>query len=52
MTPEERERLNWLCKRIQEEQDAKKCSNLIADLNELLEAKEHRLDQNQNRYSD
>jgi hypothetical protein len=39
MTPEERERLDWLCTRIQEEQDPKIFDNLIRALSELLERK-------------
>jgi len=43
MTPEEAERMNWLCKRIQEEQDQRKFNELVNELNTLLEGKERRL---------
>jgi len=43
MTPEEIERMNFLCKRIQEEQDQQKFSELVSELNTLLEAKERKL---------
>jgi len=36
MTCEERERTNWLCMRIQEEQDPKKFNDLIWQLDALL----------------
>ena len=45
MTPEERERMNRLCAQIQVEQDHAKFTQLIAELNTLFEAKEHRLDE-------
>lgn len=44
MTPEERERMMYLCKRIQEEQDHAKFMELIVELNDLLARKEHRLE--------
>jgi hypothetical protein len=43
MTPEERERMNWLCKQIQDETDPKRFGQLIAELNEVLAAKEDRI---------
>ena len=44
MTPEERERMNKLCAQIQIEQDRQKFTQLIKELNTLVEAKEHRLE--------
>jgi hypothetical protein len=35
--------MNWLCKRIQEEQDQQKFNELMNELNTLLEGKERRL---------
>jgi hypothetical protein len=35
--------MNWLCKRIQEEQDQQKFNELVTELNALLEGKERRL---------
>lgn len=43
MTPETRERMNSLCKRIQEEQDRATFNKLITELNELLAEKSDRL---------
>jgi hypothetical protein len=43
MTPEEKELMDALCKRIAVEQDPKKFDELVFQLNELLEKKEHRL---------
>ena len=43
MTPETRERMNALCKRIQEEQDRVIFNKLITELNELLAEKTGRL---------
>lgn len=43
MTPEEREQMDELCKRIQEERDPQKFSELVAELDELLSTKEERL---------
>jgi hypothetical protein len=45
MTPDERERMMYLCQRIQEEQDHAKFMELIMELNELLSRKEHRLEE-------
>ncbi len=44
MTPEERERMNWLCKQIQEEKDHKTFSKLVQELDALFDKKEQRLD--------
>lgn len=49
MTPEEKDRLDSLCKQIQIERDPKKFSDLLAELNVLLEAKENRLTGRQKR---
>lgn len=38
MTPEDRSRLETLCKSIQDEHDPKGFSNLIEELSKLLEA--------------
>jgi hypothetical protein len=38
MTPEERVRLNTLCKRIKDEQDPRVFSMLLKELDELLDA--------------
>lgn len=43
MTAEERERMMWLCKRIQEEKDPRKFSELLLQLDELLAAKKERI---------
>jgi hypothetical protein len=43
MTPEERTRMNWLCKRIQDERDPKAFDELVIELNDLLEAKHERI---------
>jgi hypothetical protein len=45
MTPEERERMNLLCLRIQEEKDYEKFASLLRELIELIERKERRFDQ-------
>jgi hypothetical protein len=37
VTPDERERMNWLCLRIQEEKNPKTFDELVHELNELLE---------------
>ena len=44
MTSEEREKVNDLIRRIQEEQDPKKFTDLIEQLNELLDQKRVRLE--------
>jgi hypothetical protein len=46
MTSEEHERMIWLCKRIQEEQDLKTFNKLVLELDELFETKEQRLELN------
>jgi hypothetical protein len=43
MTNEEKELMDALCKRIAVEQDPKTFDELVFQLNELLEKKEHRL---------
>lgn len=43
MTTEEKELMDALCKRIAVEQDPKTFDDLVYQLNELLEKKEHRL---------
>lgn len=43
MTPEEKELMDALCKRIAVEKDSKTFDELVLQLNELLEKKEHRL---------
>jgi len=48
MKPKERERMNWLCKQIQDERDQNRFGQLIAELNELLAAKEEALLLSQN----
>lgn len=44
MTPEERVQVEALCKRIQEEQDPAAFTELVMQLNDLLEHKQGRLD--------
>lgn len=44
MTPEERLMMNALCERIAKEQDHEKFVTLVQQLNNLLENKEHRLE--------
>jgi hypothetical protein len=43
MTPQERERMNWLCNHIQDEKDPEKFDELVHELNDLLEAKHQRI---------
>jgi|HubBroStandDraft_5_1064220.scaffolds.fasta_scaffold262883_2 hypothetical protein len=43
MTPEEKEMMHTLCQRIEVEKDSKTFDELVFQLNELLEKKEHRL---------
>jgi len=43
MTSNERERMNWLCRRIQEEKDPKQFNALVSELNHLLDEKDYRL---------
>jgi hypothetical protein len=47
MTPEERELMNKLCRQIEVEKDPKTFDELVHQLNELLERKEHRLNPEQ-----
>lgn len=44
MTPEERERMNFLCGQIAKEQDHAKFAKLVQELNNLLEQKDQRLE--------
>ncbi len=44
MTSEERERMNEICAQMQVEQDHRKFGLLLAELNDLLERKGHRLE--------
>jgi hypothetical protein len=44
MTPDEVERMNALCKQIATEKDHNRFSQLLLELNELLERKNKRLD--------
>ena len=44
MTPEERQRMDWLCMRIQEEKDHKVFTDLISELNALIAKKNERLE--------
>ncbi len=43
MTPEERELMMYLCKRIQDEKDPVTFDKLVFELNELLERKHGRI---------
>ncbi len=43
MTPEERERFEWLCKQIQAEDDPDKFDAYVRQLNELLDTKHQRI---------
>lgn len=43
MTPEEQEKLNALIQRIQQEKEAKKFTELVEELNELLDQKRDRI---------
>jgi Mg-chelatase subunit ChlI len=44
MTPDERERMAILCERLAKEQDPHKFTQFIEQLNDLLKAKERRLE--------
>jgi hypothetical protein len=44
VTPDERERMHILCERIAKEQDQKKFSELVSQLNDLLDNKGQRLE--------
>jgi hypothetical protein len=46
MTPEERERLEDLCRRVAEEKDPLTFEKLVLELNELLEQKHSRIHPN------
>ncbi len=46
MTPDERERMNWLCLRIQDEKDPETFDALVQELNDLLEVKQERIKPN------
>jgi hypothetical protein len=41
MTPEERERMNLLCRLIQEEKDPKQFGGLVNELEDLLERRKN-----------
>jgi hypothetical protein len=43
VTTDEQERVALLCQQIAVEQDRKKFTDLVDELNQLLEAKDHRL---------
>ena len=43
MTPEERDKMNALCRRIQDEKDSKKFSDLLEELDRLLNSKRERI---------
>ena len=47
MRPDERERMYQLCALIEKEQNRERFLDLIQELNELLERKEHRLEGSQ-----
>jgi hypothetical protein len=42
MTPEERERMNWLVMRIQQEKDHQTFTKLVEELTKLIAQKERR----------
>lgn len=44
MTPEERERMQFLCEQIAKEEDPAKFTKLVQELNDLLEHKVQRLE--------
>jgi len=44
MTPEEREQMNRLCTQIQDEKDHERFMQLIKELNDLIDRKEHRFE--------
>jgi hypothetical protein len=44
MTPDERERMHFLCEQIAKEKDHEQFSKLVQELNDLLERKKHRLE--------
>jgi len=43
MTPDEREQINYLCKRIESEQDPVTFDRLVKELSDLLEVKHSRI---------
>ncbi|HEX4784785.1 MAG TPA: hypothetical protein VH350_10605 [Candidatus Sulfotelmatobacter sp.] len=43
MTPEESDRMKWLCERIKEEKHPETFNSLIRELNDLLGAKHQRI---------
>jgi hypothetical protein len=45
LTPNERERMDWLCRRIQEETDHAKFIALVRELNDLLEHKGRQIEE-------
>jgi uncharacterized protein with von Willebrand factor type A (vWA) domain len=51
MTPDERDRMATLCQRIATEQDRDKFTQLVKELNDLLSAKDHRLEDKQKKNS-
>lgn len=44
MTPDERERMQFLCERIAKEEDREEFTKLVHELNDLLEHKGQRLE--------
>ena len=44
MTPDERERMQFLCKQIAKEEDPEKFTKLVQELNDLLEHRVKRLE--------
>ena len=44
MTPDERDLITVLCRRLAEEHDHQKFAELLKALNDLLDGKEHRLE--------
>lgn len=49
MTPEERERMEYLCKRIEIEKDPTTFDELVKELNDLIEVKHQRIHPEQTR---
>jgi hypothetical protein len=45
MNPDERERVNKICTQVQVEQDRQRFTELITELNRILERKEQRLEE-------
>ena len=50
MTPDERERMALLCQRIATEQDRDNFTQLVRELNDLLSAKDHRLEDKEKKH--